>query len=208
MEGAGEDPYLGSQIAIARVQGFQGDDFKSNMSILACAKHFAAYAFAESGRDYNTVDISESTLQNVILPPFKAASDAGVRTFMNSFNEISGIPSTGNSYLQRKILKGEWNFNGFVVSDWGSIGEMINHGYAKDNKQASEIAVKAGSDMDMESNAYVENLVNLVSIGTPICLNIADTELLLASTFKGAACVVIVNAAPKANTIQLNTAGF
>ncbi len=165
MEGAGEDPYLGSQIAIARVQGFQGDNFKSNKSILACAKHFAGYAFAESGRDYNTVDISESTLHNIILPPFKAASDAGVRTFMNSFNEIGGIPSTGSSYLQRKILKGEWNFNGFVVSDWGSIGEMMNHGYAKDNKQASEIAVNAGSDMDMESNAYVENLVNLVREG-------------------------------------------
>jgi beta-glucosidase len=165
MEGAGEDPFLGSQIAIARVQGFQGVNFKSNKSILACAKHFAGYAFAESGRDYNTVDFSESTLQNIILPPFKAALDAGVRTFMNSFNEIGGIPATGNSNLQRKILKGEWDFKGFVVSDWGSIGEMINHGYAKDNKHASEIAVNAGSDMDMESNAYVENLVSLVREG-------------------------------------------
>ncbi len=165
MEGAGEDSFLGSKIAVARVQGFQGDNFNSNTSILACAKHFAGYAFAESGRDYNTVDVSESTLQNTIFPPFKAAADAGVRTFMNSFNELNGIPATGNSYLQRQILKGDWNFKGFVVSDWGSIGEMINHGYAKDSKQATEIAINAGSDMDMESNAYVENLANLVREG-------------------------------------------
>jgi beta-glucosidase len=165
MEGAGEDPFLGSKIAVARVQGFQGDNFNSNTSILACAKHFAGYAFAESGRDYNTVDISESTLQNTILPTFKAAADAGVRTFMNSFNELNGIPATGSSYLQRQILKGDWNFKGFVVSDWGSIGEMINHGYAKDSKQATEIAINAGSDIDMESNAYVENLANLVREG-------------------------------------------
>lgn len=165
MEGAGEDSFLGSKIAAARVQGFQGDNFNSNTSILACAKHFAGYAFAESGRDYNTVDISESTLQNTILPPFKAAADAGVRTFMNSFNELNGIPATGSSYLQRQILKGDWNFKGFVVSDWGSIGEMINHGYAKDSKQATEIAINAGSDVDMESNAYIENLANLVKEG-------------------------------------------
>lgn len=165
MEGAGEDAFLGSKIAVARVQGFQGDNFDSNTSILACAKHFAGYAFAESGRDYNSVDISESTLQNTILPPFKAAAGAGVRTFMNSFNDLNGTPATGSSYLQRQILKGEWNFKGFVVSDWGSIGEMINHGYAKDIKQATEIAINAGSDIDMESNAYVENLANLVREG-------------------------------------------
>jgi beta-glucosidase len=165
MEGAGEDSFLGSKIAVARVQGFQGDSFNPNTSILACAKHFAGYAFAESGRDYNTVDVSESTLQNTIFPPFKAAADAGVRTFMNSFNDLNGIPATGSSYLQRQILKGDWNFKGFVVSDWGSIGEMINHGYAKDSKQATEIAINAGSDMDMESNAYVENLANLVREG-------------------------------------------
>lgn len=165
MEGAGEDPYLGSQIAIARVQGFQGDDLKARNTILACAKHFAAYAFAESGRDYNTVDIGESTLQNIVFPPFKAAADAGVRTFMNSFNELNGIPATGNAYLQRKILKSDWNFDGFVVSDWGSINEMISHGFAKDSKQAAEIAINAGSDMDMESNAYVAHLAALVKEG-------------------------------------------
>ncbi len=163
MEGAGEDTFLGSKIAVARVQGFQGNDFLSNKTILACAKHFAGYAFAESGKDYNTVDVSEETLQNVILPPFKAVANAGVRTFMNSFNELNGIPATGNTYLQRKILKGDWNFKGFVVSDWGSINEMINHGYAKNSKNAAEIALNAGSDMDMESYSYIDNLENLVN---------------------------------------------
>ncbi|MBU2060715.1 MAG: beta-glucosidase BglX [Bacteroidetes bacterium] len=165
MEGAGEDPFLGSKIAVARVQGFQGQDLSANNTILACAKHFAGYAFAEAGRDYNTVDVSESILQNIILPPFKAAADAGVRTFMNSFNELNGIPATGSKYLQRDILKGDWKFDGFIVSDWGSINEMIPHGYAKDSKQAAEIAINAGSDMDMESNAYVEHLVTLVQEG-------------------------------------------
>ncbi|HEY4627671.1 MAG TPA: beta-glucosidase BglX, partial [Flavobacterium sp.] len=165
MEGAGEDPYLGSKIAVARVKGFQGEDLAATNTILACAKHFAGYAFAEAGRDYNTVDVSETTLQNTIFPPFKAAVDAGVRTFMNSFNELNGIPATGNPYLQRQILKGDWKFDGFVVSDWGSINEMISHGYAKDSKQAAEIAMNAGSDMDMESSAYVEHLVTLVKEG-------------------------------------------
>jgi beta-glucosidase len=165
MEGAGEDPYLGSQIAIARVQGFQGDDLKARNTILACAKHFAGYGFAEAGRDYNTVDIGESTLQNIVFPPFKASVDAGVRTFMNSFNELNGIPGTGNKYLQREILKRNWNFDGFVVSDWGSIKEMISHGYAKDYKQAAELAINAGSDMDMESYAYIAHLTTLVKEG-------------------------------------------
>ena len=165
MEGAGEDPFLGSKIAVARVQGFQGEDLAATNTILACAKHFAGYAFAESGRDYNTVDISESELQNTIFPPFKAAADAGVRTFMNSFNELNGIPATGNAYLQREVLKRDWNFDGFVVSDWGSISEMMAHGFAKDNKHAAEIAINAGSDMDMESSAYVDHLVALVNEG-------------------------------------------
>jgi beta-glucosidase len=165
MEGAGEDPFLGSKIAIARVQGFQGDDLAANNTIAACAKHFAGYGFAEAGRDYNTVDIGTSTLYNVIFPPFIAAKDAGVRTFMNSFNEINGIPATGSAYLQRDILKGEWNFDGFVVSDWGSITEMIAHRQAKDGKHAAEIAANGGSDMDMESYLYVGELANLVKEG-------------------------------------------
>ena len=165
MEGAGEDPYLGSRIAAARIHGFQGNDFSSRKTILACAKHFAGYAFAESGRDYNTVAVSDETLYNIILPPFKAATEAGVKTFMNSFNELNGIPATGNALLQRTILKGAWNFKGFIVSDWGSINEMINHGYAKDSKQAAAIAMNAGSDVDMESYAYLEHLANLVKEG-------------------------------------------
>ena len=165
MEGAGEDTYLGSKIAYARVKGFQGEDFSGNTTILACSKHFAAYGFAESGRDYNTVDIGLSTLHNVILPPFKATVDAGVRTFMNSFNEIDGIPATGNVMLQRQILKEDWKFDGFVVSDWGSITEMTAHGYAKDGMHAAEIAANAGSDMDMESSLYVVHLANLVREG-------------------------------------------
>ncbi len=165
MEGAGEDPYLGSLIAKARIQGFQGDDLSSHETIAACAKHWAGYGFAESGRDYNTVDVGTSTLNNIIFPPFKASVEAGVRTFMNSFNELNGIPATGNAFLQREILKGKWNFDGFVVSDWGSMIEMIEHGFVKDKKQAAEISAIAGSDMDMESYAYVEELANLVREG-------------------------------------------
>ena len=165
MEGAGEDPFLGSQIAIARVKGFQGEDLSLPGTIAACAKHFAGYGFAEAGRDYNTVDIGLNTLHNMVLPPFKAAADAGVRTFMNSFNDLNGIPSTADSYLQRDILKKDWNFNGFVVSDWGSIREMIDHGYAKDRKHAGELALKGGSDMDMESLIYIEHLKSLLEEG-------------------------------------------
>jgi len=162
MEGAGEDPYLGSLIAAARVRGFQGDDLSKHYTIAATAKHFAAYGFSESGRDYNTVDISRNTLYNVVFPPFISALDAGARTFMNSFNELDGIPATANSFLQRDILKEEWNFDGFVVSDWGSISEMIAHGYVKNGVDATELAVEAGSDMDMESHLYIKNLKGLV----------------------------------------------
>ena len=165
MEGAGEDPYLGSKIAMARVQGFQGDNLSSRQTIAACAKHWAGYGFAEAGRDYNTVDIGTSTLNNIVFPPFKASLDAGVRTFMNSFNELNGIPTTGSVYLQRDILKGKWGFDGFVVSDWGSLKQMIKHGYAKDQKHAAQLSAIAGSDMDMESYAYVDELANLVREG-------------------------------------------
>ncbi len=165
MEGAGEDPYLGSKIAIARVQGFQGNDLTSSKTIAACAKHFAGYGFGEAGRDYNTVDVGTSTLYNIILPPFKAANDAGVRTFMNAFNDLNGEAATGSSYLQRDILKKEWNFTGFMVSDWGSINEMIAHRQVKNRNEAAELAVKAGSDMDMESYAYVNELASLVKSG-------------------------------------------
>jgi beta-glucosidase len=162
MEGAGEDTYLGSLIATARVKGFQGKGLGNLDAVMACAKHFAAYGAAIGGRDYNAVDMSLQTLWDVYLPPFKAASDAGAATFMNSFNTLNGIPASGNKMLQRDILKGKWNFKGFVVSDWGSIGEMIPHGYSKDNYQAALQAVTAGSDMDMESRSYKNNLAQLV----------------------------------------------
>jgi beta-glucosidase len=165
MEGAGEDTYLGSKIAYARVKGFQGNKLGDLTSVMACAKHFAAYGAAIGGRDYNSVEMSDRALWETYLPPFKAALDAGAATFMNSFNDINGIPSTGNKYIQRDILKGKWNFSGFVVSDWTSISEMIAHGYSKDAKEAAYAAITAGSDMDMEANAYRFNLAQLVKEG-------------------------------------------
>lgn len=165
MEGAGEDPYLGSLIAKARVKGFQGRGLGNTDVLMACAKHFAAYGAAVGGRDYNSVDMSERMLWEVYLPPFKAAVDAGAATLMNSFNDLNGIPATGSSYLQRDILKGKWKFRGFVVSDWGSVGEMIQHGFVKDNYEAALAAITAGSDMDMESRSYKDHLARLVKEG-------------------------------------------
>ncbi len=165
MEGAGEDPYLGSRIAAARVKGFQGDDLAAHNTIATSVKHFAGYGFSEAGKDYNTVDVGTSTLYNVILPPFHAAVQAGARTVMNSFNILNGIPATANAFLQRDILKGAWGFDGFVVSDWSSGLEMINHGYARDLKHVAELAANAGSDMDMESYAYITHLKACVEEG-------------------------------------------
>lgn len=165
MEGSGEDPFLGSEIAKARVIGFQGDDLSSPSTIAACAKHFAGYGFSEAGKEYNTVDIGTSTLYNIVFPPFKAASDAGVKSMMNAFNDLNGVPATGNKFLLRDLLKGKWNFNGFVVSDWASIKEMETWGHAKNIKEAAKFAVLAGSDLDMESSAYVNELVTLVKEG-------------------------------------------
>ncbi len=165
MEGAGEDPWLGSKIAVARVRGFQGKGLGHTDAVMACAKHFAAYGAAVGGRDYNSVDMSLRQLYEVYLPPFKAAAEAGVSTFMNSFNDLNGIPATGNKLLQRDILKGQWKFKGFVVSDWGSVGEMIQHGYARDNADAAVLAANAGSDMDMESRSYIQHLVRAVKEG-------------------------------------------
>lgn len=165
MEGAGEDTYLGSQIAKARVLGFQGQQLGSVDRIMACAKHFAGYGASMAGRDYNPVDMSKQQLHEIYLPPFKAAADAGVATFMNSFNTLNGVPATGNAYLQRNILKGDWKYKGFVVSDWGSIKEMTPWGFAKDLNEAAEKAIIAGSDMDMESEAYKKELEKLVKGG-------------------------------------------
>ncbi len=165
MEGAGEDTYLGSRIATARVLGFQTSKLGGTDTIMACAKHFAAYGAAVAGRDYNAVDMSEQQLWEVYLPPFKAAADAGAATFMNSFNTLNGVPATGNAYLQRDILKGKWNYKGFVVSDWASVKEMVPHGFASDLSDAAHKAIHAGSDMDMEGYAYTGHLAKLVTSG-------------------------------------------
>ena len=166
MEGAGEDPFLGGKIAAARVKGFQGDNtFKSPLRIAATAKHFAAYGFVEAGLEYNAVEIGNNTLFNQVLPPFKSAVDAGIRSVMNSFNTINGTPATADRYLLRDVLKDKWNFSGFVVSDWASIREMISWGFSKDEKAAAKSAVEAGTDMDMESGIYFPYLIDLVKQG-------------------------------------------
>ncbi|MDP4276470.1 MAG: glycoside hydrolase family 3 N-terminal domain-containing protein [Bacteroidota bacterium] len=181
MEGAGEDTYFGSQVAQARVKGFQGQGLGAVDAVMACAKHFAAYGAAVGGRDYNSVDMSLRQLNETYLPPFQAAVNAGVATLMSSFNDINGIPATANSYILREKLKKEWHFNGFVVSDWGSIGEMIRHGYAKDGYEAALKAITAGTDMDMESRCYRDHLKQLVADGkVPVSLiNEAVKRILL-----------------------------
>ncbi len=165
MEGSGEDPYLTALVGVAKIKGYQGTDLSNPLTIAATAKHFAGYGFAEAGRDYNTVHIGENELHNTILPPFKAAVEAGVASIMNSFNDLDGIPATGHKVLQRDILKEEWKWDGFIVSDWASITEMIYHGFAEDKTHAAEIAMKAGSDMDMEGGSYEEGMKKLVEKG-------------------------------------------
>ena len=162
-EGAGEDTYLGSLIAKARVKGFQGENLEDTNTILACAKHFAAYGAAQAGRDYHTVDISLNTLYNTYLPPFQAAAEANVATFMTSFNELNGVPATGNSFLLKNVLRNQWNFNGFVVTDYTSINEMVPHGFAEDLKTAGELAMNAGVDMDMQGGVFKDHLLQSVN---------------------------------------------
>jgi len=164
-EGSGEDPYLGSAMAAARVRGFQGSDPRAPDAVLATVKHFAAYGGAEGGRDYNTVDLSERTLREVYLPPYHAALDAGAATVMTSFNEIGGIPSTASPWLVTTLLRREWGFRGFVVSDWTSVNELVNHGVAGTRADAGRLALEAGVDMDMVSRIYVDDLPALVKDG-------------------------------------------
>jgi beta-glucosidase len=164
-EGSGEDTYMGSLMAAARVRGFQGRSLADSFSIVACPKHYAAYGAAEGGRDYNTVDMSEQTLRDIYLPPFKAAIEAGAGTIMASFNEISGVPSSGSRFLLTTVLRDEWKFDGFVVSDWNSIEEMIHHGFVADSSEAAERAINAGMDMDMESRCFRNNLRSLLDRG-------------------------------------------
>jgi beta-glucosidase len=172
-EGAGEDTYLGSSMARARVRGFQGSDYSARDRVVACAKHFAAYGAAESGRDYNTTDMSEQRLREVYLPPFKAAVDAGVGTLMSAFNDVNGVPSSGNSFTLTKILRGEWGFDGFVVSDYTSVQEMIAHGYASDGADAARLSLTAGVEMEMVSRLYNLNAAELMRQGK---LRIADID--------------------------------
>jgi beta-glucosidase len=153
-EGAGEDPFLGAAFARARVRGFQGSDYGAPDKILACAKHFVAYGAAEGGRDYNTTDLSENTLREIYLPPFKAAVDAGVGTLMSSFNAINGVPASANAFTLTKVLRDEWKFDGFVVSDYTSVRELINHGIAGTEEEAAAAALNAGVDMEMVSRSY------------------------------------------------------
>ncbi|MGA2623772.1 MAG: glycoside hydrolase family 3 N-terminal domain-containing protein [Bacteroidota bacterium] len=164
-EGSGEDPYLGCIMAAARVKGFQTDNILDSTAILACVKHFAAYGGAEAGRDYNTVDISERTLREVYLPPYRAAVKAGAGSVMSSFNEIAGVPSTANPWLLATVLRDEWKFEGFVVSDWTAIEELQKHGIAGNSADAGQKALTAGIDMDMMSGIYRENLPDLVRNG-------------------------------------------
>ncbi|ADR20168.1 glycosyl hydrolase [Marivirga tractuosa] len=165
MEGAGEDPFLHAEIAKARIRGFQGEDLAHNKTIAATAKHFAGYGYAESGKDYNSVNINQYILHNHILPPFKAATEVNVASFMNSFNDINAVPATANQYLLQDILRKKWNYDGVVVSDWNSIGELVNHGVSPDLKDAAKKAITAGSEIDMEGTAYIQHLAKLVNDG-------------------------------------------
>lgn len=164
-EGSGEDPFLGAALARARVEGFQDGDLLSGRQIVACPKHYVAYGAAEAGRDYNTVDMSERTLREIYLPPFKAAFDAGAGSVMTSFNEIGGLPSTCNPFLLRDILRDEWNWQGVVVSDYEAVSDLIQHGVAADLKEATRLSMLAGLDMDMMSGGYATYLEELVNEG-------------------------------------------
>ena len=172
-EGAGEDTYLGSAFARARVRGFQGSDYSARDRVVACAKHYVAYGAAESGRDYNTTDMSEQRLREVYLPPFKAAVDAGVGTLMSAFNDLNGVPASGNRFTLTKVLRGEWGFDGFVVSDYTSVQEMIAHGYAADGADAARLALSAGVDMEMVGRLYNQNGAELLKQGR---LKTADVD--------------------------------
>jgi len=165
VEGAGEDVLLGQLFAAARTKGFQGDDLKAWSSLLACPKHFAAYGAAEAGLDYNTTDMSERELRSVYLPPFKAAFDAGALSTMSAFNDLNGVPTSGNKWLLTDLLRGEWGFAGFVVSDYTSEEELIAHGYAADGRDAARIALMAGVDMSMKSGLYIKHIPELVQSG-------------------------------------------
>ena len=162
VEGAGEDTFLGAEFARARVLGFQGKDYSANDRVVACAKHWVGYGAAFGGRDYNTTDISENTLYNIYFPPFKAAKDAGVGTFMSAFNDLNGVPTSGNRWTLTEVLRGQWKFDGFVVSDYTAVMELLKHGFAKDEADAAQLALNAGVDMEMVSRFYNQTGAQLV----------------------------------------------
>jgi beta-glucosidase len=165
VEGSGEDPYLSSVLARARVRGFQGSDYSAPDKVVACAKHWAGYGAAEGGRDYNTTEISERTLREIYFPPFKAAIDAGVGTFMSAFNDLNGVPTSANPFTLTKVLREEWKFDGITVSDYESVRELINHGLAADGRDAARLALAAGVDMEMVSRLYNQHGAELVKSG-------------------------------------------
>ena len=164
-ESSGEDPFLTAQVARAKVRGYQGDDLRDLNTMLATAKHFAAYGAPQAGRDYHMVDMSELVLRNKFLPPFKATIEEDIATFMTAFNDLFGVPATGSEYLLTQVLREEWGFEGFVVTDYTSINEMVPHGFARDNKHAGELAINAGVDMDMQGAVYNDYLAELVEEG-------------------------------------------
>jgi beta-glucosidase len=164
-EGAGEDPYLGSAFARARVRGFQGEGGGDPQRVIACAKHWVGYGAAEAGREYNTTDLSERALREVYFPPFRAALEAGVGTFMSAFNDLDGLPATANPFTLTRVLRGEWGFDGFVVSDYTAVPELIQHGVARDEPEAAQRALTAGVDMEMVSRLYATRLPALVRAG-------------------------------------------
>jgi beta-glucosidase len=174
-ESLGEDPHLASKLGAAMVRGFQGDDLSDTKSIAACAKHFAGYGYSEAGKDYAYVNISDNEMRNIVLPPFKACVDAGVATFMTAFSDLNGIPATAHENLMKEILKGEWNYDGFVVSDWDSVIQLITHGFSKNPKAAAEAAQNAGLDMEMASHTFLQHLEALVGEGAVFEENLNDS---------------------------------
>ena len=164
-EGAGEDPWLGGRIAAAAVRGFQGASYAQEDRVAACLKHYVGYGAAEGGRDYNTTEIGLPTLRNIYLPPFKAGVDAGAATLMSAFNCLNGVPASGNRFTLTEVLRDQWGFKGFVVSDWDAVNELVQHGYAADKAQAAALALNAGVDMEMVSDCYRTSLPGLLDAG-------------------------------------------